>query len=103
MRLAINNKNDALFSLCENELAKSIDQNIRLICATKKGTIPMYRDFGLDMQFIDKPFEVAQTLMVRDITEAIERFEPRVKVIKVTCQTDEAIPGRLIPIIEVEI
>lgn len=103
MKLTINSKDSALLSLCENERVKSISQNIQLICATKKGTIPMYRDFGLQMDFVDKPFQVAQTLLVRDVTEAIEKFEPRAKVINITCLPDTSIPGRLIPIIEVEI
>lgn len=67
-------------SLAENDEAKSVLQNIFLIISTKKGTVPMYRDFGIPMEYIDKPIEIAKTIMASEINEAVGKYEPRAKV-----------------------
>lgn len=89
------------FSLCEDDEVKAVLQNIQLILTTPKGSVPMYREFGLEQDFIDKPIPVAQTLMTSRIREALEMFEPRAKFVGITFS--EETPGKLIPILEVEI
>ncbi len=61
----------------ENDTVQSVIQNIALLLNTKKGTIPMYREFGLPMEFIDKPIDVAETMATVEISDALEEFEPR--------------------------
>ena len=61
----------------------------------------MYRDFGLDQSFLDKPTPIAKTLMISRIREAVEEYEPRVEVVDIKVQADNL--GRLIPTVEVEI
>ena len=39
----------------EQETVSSVLQNIAVILSTPKGTVPQYRDFGLDNSFVDKP------------------------------------------------
>ena len=39
--------------LNEQDTVSSVLHNVALILATPKGTIPMYRDFGLDREFLD--------------------------------------------------
>ncbi len=63
--------------LNQNDAVRSILQNIAVLLCTKKGTVPMYREFGLSMEFVDKPPEVAETLAFSEISEALEMFEPR--------------------------
>ena len=63
----------------------------------------MYREFGLPMEFIDKPIDVAKTLMVAEISEALEEFEPRAKLINIEFESNIASPGGLTAIVEVEI
>lgn len=58
---------------------KSALQNVALILATRKGTVPMYRDFGLDQKFLDKPLTAVRPMMIADMRENIERWEPRVE------------------------
>lgn len=88
-------------SLCENDEIKSVLQNLSLLFATKKGTIPMYRNYGLKMDFIDRPQNVAEVLLLEDITEAVEEFEPRAKVIAATIEYSGS--GELAVIAKVEI
>lgn len=90
-------------SLNESDAVQSVISNIGIILRTRQGDIPMYRDFGLPMRFLDRPLSAARVLMVAEIKEAIERFEPRAEFVGVTFDVDAKNPGRLIPTVEVEI
>lgn len=70
------------YTFCENDTIRSILQNISLIIGTKKGTIPMYRDFGLPMAFVDRPSQVATTILAAEATEAIEKSMSRGQSLK---------------------
>ena len=87
----------------EQETVGSVLQNIAVILSTPQGTVPQYRDFGLDNSFVDKPRPVAEVLMVAPVREAIHRWEPRATVLNVFPGSDPSQPGTLIPIVEVEI
>ena len=87
----------------ELETVNSVLQNIAVILSTPKGTVPLYRDFGLDWKYLDKPMPVAKVLMISEVREAIERWEPRATVLEVSSPVDPAQPGILIPTVEVEI
>ena len=77
MDIVIDQDVDFSADLQETDEISSIIQNIALLLNTKKGTIPMYREFGLPMEFIDKPITVAETIATLEIAEALEAFEPR--------------------------
>lgn len=89
--------------LNESETVASVLQNIAIILQTRQGTVPMYREFGLPMNFLDKPIPVAKPILYVEVKEAIEEFEPRAEVLDVTFEEDPSSPGRLIPTVEVEI
>ena len=61
--------------LNEQDTVASVIQNVALILATPKGTVPMYRDFGLDRDFLDMPIPDAETRMIAPIREAVEQWE----------------------------
>lgn len=87
----------------EIETINSVLQNIAVILSTPKGSVPLYRDFGLDWRHLDKPINVAKVLMIAEVREAVERWEPRATVQNVSFSVDPARPGALIPTVEVEI
>lgn len=87
----------------EREAVNSVLQNIAVILSTPKGSVPLFREFGLDQSFLDKPAPVAKVLMVALVREAIERWEPRATVLDISFSEDPAQPGRLIPTVEVSI
>lgn len=89
--------------LNETDTVKSVLQNVAVILATPKGTVPMYRDFGVNMAFLDLPMPVAQVRMIAEVREAVETWEPRATVAGVTFDGSRAAEGVLIPIVEVEI
>lgn len=90
-------------TLNESDTVRSVLQNIEIILATKQLTVPLYREFGLEMRFVDKPLPVAKALMIAEIKEALARWEPRAELVSVDFQIDADAPGRLIPSVEVEI
>lgn len=87
----------------EEGTLESILQNVALVLATRKGSVPQYRDFGVDMSFLDMPVPEAKMRMIAPIREAVEEWEPRVRVRGVTCITRADAPHVLIPVVEVEV
>jgi len=66
-------------------------------------TAPMTRRLGLPMEFVDKPVEVAQALMASEIEDAIAEYEPRASVQDIEFNIDGNVPGRMVPIVYIEI
>jgi len=103
MIYTVNPQDLSEIKLNENNEIASILQNIMIILSTCQHTVPLYREFGLPMEFTDKPIPVASTMMIAEIQEAISVFEPRATFVDISFETDESVPGKLIPIVEVEI
>ena len=89
--------------LNEPETVNAVLQNIALILATPKGSVPFYRDFGISNEFLDKPMPVAKVMMIGEVREAIEAWEPRAEVTNIRFTENALEPGRLVPTVEVEI
>ena len=79
---------NAKLKLNETDRVKSILQNIGIILRTREGTVPLYREFGLPMNFLDRPMATALPAMVIEIREAVAKFEPRAELLEV-----KAVPG----------
>lgn len=67
---------------------EEILQNVRTILATPVGSVPLDRDFGVDMRFIDRPLPKAQAEISSGIVNAIRTYEPRVSVKAITWTAD---------------
>lgn len=89
--------------LNEANRVKEILRNVAVILATPKGSVPMYRSFGLDMSFLDKPMNVAKNMAVIPVREAIEEWEPRAEYKDMTIMPDPSNPGKLTFSVVVEI
>lgn len=64
-----------------------INQCIRVICGTQKGSDPLRPTFGIDkFEFVDKPVNSMVPLLVKEITKQIAMWEPRATVRKVAYQ-----------------
>ncbi len=85
---------------------RAVIQNVRTILATVRGTVPLDRTFGIDDTIVDTPAPVAQARLTGAVIEAVERWEPRVKVVKVTwvrLDNSETADGRMVPRVRVKI
>ena len=79
--------------------AKEILQNVFVIANTVKGDVPLFRDLGIDGVVIDRPPEVARTLIISQIYGEAATHEPRADIEKVSFA--EEFPGKLNTILEV--
>lgn len=79
---------------------RSVLQNVALILGTWRGTVPLYREFGITSKFVHKPIPAIKPMLYAEIRETVQRYEPRAEVIGVTFE--ESVDG-LIPIVEVNI
>lgn len=78
---------------------EEIAQCVRTILTTRKGTVPLDRDFGLSWEHIDKPIDVARILQKAAIIDALAEYEPRVRVENVVWneETTDIMDGLLYP------
>lgn len=64
-------------------------QNVRTILATRKGSVPLDREFGLDWSFLDRPVPVAQAMLSTQVIQQLRRYEPRARVLRVLLEADD--------------
>jgi phage baseplate assembly protein W len=55
-------------------------QNLIVLFLTPKFSQMLDRDLGLDLTLVDKPMPVAQNMLVSEIMQATQQFEPRVRI-----------------------
>jgi phage baseplate assembly protein W len=86
-------------------VAEEVAQNVRMIVATPKGSVPLDRDFGLDFNLIDQPMPRAKALMDAEIVRQVAKYEPRASVLSIRWEEneDEAMDGRANPIVTIEV
>jgi hypothetical protein len=82
------------YTFSDNRLAE-LDRQISLLLSTRAGTMPLDREFGLDMDFLDRPPEIAKSLYTAEVTKKITKFIPWVRVGEITWTRSEA--GQLKP------
>ena len=73
-----------------------------MIISTMKNTAPLYRDFGISAAAVDRPIVAAEAILIGDILDAIETYEPRAEILDVSFLRDER-AGKLVPRLEVGI
>ena len=103
MRYQVTPAGLSAIKLSQSDTISSVLQTIAILLATRQGTVPLYREFGLPMRFLDQPIHIAKPMIVSEVKEAIETFEPRATFLRVLFDEDASTPGRLIPTVEVEI
>ena len=81
---------------------EEILQNVRTILTTPVYSVPLDRTFGLSATMLDAPIPVAQAKLTAEIIAAVHKWEPRVRVTKVTYEGDAA-DGVLRPKVRVRI
>lgn len=69
---------------------EEILQNVRTIIATRVGTVPLDRGFGIPYDAVDAPISVSRALMQTAIIDAIQAYEPRANVKAVNFDESEA-------------
>ena len=92
----------SLGDISPETLEEEVLQNVAIIVSTPKFSVPLDRGLGLAQRFIDKPIQVAQSILISEVLDAVEEYEPRAEVTNVTFEAGET-PGLLVPVLEVNI
>lgn len=87
--------------LNESDYVRSVLQSVQNILKTRQGTVPFFREFGLPMEFIDQPMQIAAPTLIIEVREALLKFEPRAELVDISFTSNEH--GQLFPVVEVEI
>ncbi len=87
-----------LFTTNEQE---QIKRNVELILSTVKGSVPLNRDFGLDISFVDMPTAKVAALARKQIYEQVKKYEPRATIKSISFKIDE-IDGIVKPKVEIK-
>lgn len=71
------------------------------IAATRLKTVPLRRHFGTEWEWVDKPLQYAMAKYRADLIDAIDKWEPRVRIVSISFRTDNiaAMSGKLVPIV----
>ena len=80
-----------------------LEQEIRMLLATRKGSVPLDRDYGLTWEYVDLPMPEAMPYMIAEIASQLERYVPRIKVRDIMFKSDDPVEGILQPTVTVEI
>lgn len=67
-------------SLAPESVEAEVVQNVRMIITTVRGTVPLFRDFGIDSTIIDAPTLMAQAKISTEIIRQVRKYEPRAKI-----------------------
>lgn len=86
----------------ENQIEEII-QNVRTILTTRKGSVPLDRGFGINTDLLDLPVTIIRTRLTNEIIEAVEKFEPRVKVTNVVFNQNTENDGVVVPTVRIAI
>ncbi len=87
--------------LNQQDRVQSILQNISIILRTCQQSVPLYREFGLPMRFLDRPLTAALPTLIVEVREAIMQYEPRAEIVSINVTQDQT--GVMTPEVEVEI
>lgn len=90
-------------TLNEKDETAAILQNVQIILATLRGSVPLYRDFGISSEHFGKPLTTVVPMLFAQIKEAIETYEPRVELIQIDLESSISETGTIVPAVEVSI
>lgn len=92
------NKYEVIFA--PETIEEEVVQNIRNIINEMFFGVPYHREFGLNPTYLDGPIQMTQMKMRVDITNQVNRFEPRAKIIDIKFN-GEAVNGYTMPTVRI--
>ena len=87
--------NNFVVDYMPQSLEREIAQNVFTIFTTSKYSVPLDREFGLDVSLLDIPMTTAKALLINEIVSAVETYEPRVKITQIELEGD--LDGKFYP------
>ena len=90
-------------SLAPSSNFEEIAQNIRTLLLTPKGSVVLDRDFGVDYSLLDLPIDIAKARLTAEIAAAINRYEPRAKLLAADYSQSVPLNGALNVVLTLDI
>lgn len=103
MRYIVTNADLTEIVLNEMKEVSQVLQNVGTILNTWKGSVPLHRDFGIDPDLLHRPVNMVEDLIIADVIEAIEKYEPRAEVVNVDVSVNKNTPDKVRIAVEIEI
>ena len=88
-------------SFGQKSVESEVIQNIMVILNTPRGSVPGYREFGIDMAYMHNPASIAETQFAVAVNDALRRFEPRARLESISFDNAELAKGIVLPVLEV--
>lgn len=79
-----------------------IDQNVRVISRTVRGTQPLDRDLGIDGRYLDAAGTRGEALMAAALIDTLPDQEPRIEVKRVRFEGNRS-SANYVPVVEYEV
>lgn len=102
-QLTIMDNQNVEYNLWPDTVAEEVIQNILTLLRTEKYSVPLHRELGLSMDYVDAPTVAAQAMIRSDLFEMIPKYEPRVKVERISFSRAEENVSTLIPKVQVSL
>ena len=77
-------------------------QCVQTIITTRKGTVPLDREFGLSFEYLDDPMPIARAKLEQEIWLGIYKYEKRAVLKRITFEAD-IMNGKLYPHVAVDV
>jgi phage baseplate assembly protein W len=75
-------------------------QNVRTILTTRRGTVPLDRNFGISFDFLDSPINLTRAKAEQEIFLQLKKYEPRAILKQIMWETES---GQILPSVKVEV
>jgi phage baseplate assembly protein W len=82
---------------------EEILQNVRFILGSVAGSVPLARGMGVDQDAVDAPSSKARALLMTSVLRAIQRNEPRARVVEIHVEDNGALNGQFTPRVRIAI
>ena len=89
-------------NLAPQSVVEEVLQNVAMILSTQRFSVPLFRNFGLSAEFLSKPTPVAESMIIAEVYDCVERYEPRAEIANISFLRDE-LNGRLTTKLEVAV
>ncbi len=102
MAYMVDTTKESEINIAPTTVYEEVIQNLYFLYSSVEYDIPLDRELGLSGTYIDRMIETAEALVVADIYDKTEEYEPRAEIVNISFEADYQM-GVLKPIVEVEI
>lgn len=82
--------NDTLINYGKQTIIQEVLQNVRMILGTYKTTVPLNRNFAMDISLIDKRVPDIRNSIAAILLDVLKKYEPRAKLKNVDIKNSES-------------